>query len=53
MERRRAIAWAGSIALMGGVTALVVGSTHWRVGGGSLERDEGPSRPGTPGEAGA
>ncbi len=27
MERRRAIAWAGSIALMGGVTALVVGST--------------------------
>lgn len=27
MERRRAIAWAGSIALMGGVTALVAGST--------------------------
>jgi hypothetical protein len=27
MEQRRAIAWAGSVALIGGVTVLVIGST--------------------------
>jgi hypothetical protein len=39
MERRRAIAWAGSVALVGGVTALVVGST---LGGFGLGTSRAP-----------
>jgi hypothetical protein len=48
MERRRAIAWAGSTALMGCVTALMVGSLLGGFGlGGSREPQPQPIGPGS------